>query len=374
MPRVLIVAHHFPPTGTGGVGRALGWARHLPDLGWDVTILAATPTPNWPQDEALTRQIHANVTVHRVASADPRPDSFRGLGHRELSFLWYRPALKFARALLAKEKFDVMLATSPPPTSLKLAAQLGQEFKLPWVADFRDPWAVREPGPWCRRRRRVYTKLAKAIIAVNPTLAAHLKESLNRKVTVVHNGFEPDEILTNVDRVPRRAVFLGTLPALDTMAPFFKALARGNGEFLHVGHPSTDLAAVVAAEGLKKVEQAGYLPRTEALRKAATGSVFVTALAPDLNLTLPTKVFDYIGLGGPILHLGDKGATTEFIAQHKLGESVSPLQVAAIATTLERIWSRPDLYSEDLKYQFERRRQAEWTAAILMDVVKGRAT
>lgn len=370
MPRVLIIAHHFPPLGTGGVGRALGWARHLPDLGWEVSVLAASPAPHWPEDESLLLQIPETVTVHRVPSADFRPAQFRGMGKRELSFLWYRPAFRFARSLLAGQRYDVMLATCPPPAALRLAANLGAQFHLPWVADFRDPWTVREPGAWRLWRRRVYTRSARAVTAVNPTLAAHLEASLDREVTSIPNGFEPDEIPTGVERVPRRAVFLGTLPEPEIMAPFFKALARSGGDFLHIGAPCARLGDMAKAEGLNRVEETGYLSRREALTRAATGSVFVTAMAPGLELTLPTKIFDYIGLDGPVLHLGSHRATAEFIAQHHLGESV-PLDVAAIGSALDRLWSAPRRLSAEVKRRFERLRQAERTAAILGDVMKG---
>lgn len=369
-----MIAHHFPPAGTGGVGRALGWARHLPALGWDVTVLAATPTPNWPRDEALTRQIPASVAVHRITSADPRPDAFRGIGHRELSFLWYRPALRKLRSLVRNDPPDVILATSPPPTSPRLAAHMGEEFGIPWVADFRDPWAVRTPGPWCRWRRRVYTRQANACSAVNPVLADHLAVELQRDVTTIYNGFEPDEIPFGVSRVPKRVVFLGTLPSLNTLAPFFKALAMVNGELLHVGVVKPQLSEFAGTQGLARVTSAGYLSRREALQLAASGSAFITALEPGLDLTLPTKVFDYIGLGGPILHLGSHRAIGDFIRDHALGQAVPQDQPDAIAQGLERLWSYHASYSEQLKSRFERKRQAEDTEAMLSGVLKGRAS
>jgi glycosyltransferase involved in cell wall biosynthesis len=372
MPRVLIIAHHFPPAGTGGVGRALGWARHLPAVGWDVTILAATPAPNWPLDQALTQQIPDTVAIYHVPSADYRPASLRGMGHRELSFLWYRPALVALRSIVKQDRPDVILATSPPPTSLRLAARVGKEFGIRWVADFRDPWTVRAPGPWRSWRRRIHASQAAAVTAVNPTLTAHLEQSLKRDVITIYNGFEPDEIPNGVQRVPRRAVYLGTLPKLGTMAAFFKALSQADGEFLHIGHPSPNLAAFAQAQGLTSVQTAGYLQRTDALRLAATGSVFITALEVGLDLTLPTKVFDYVGLGGPILHLGSHWAMADFLSEHDLGEAVSATSPVTIATALDRIWSGPTPYSDELKSHFERKRQAERTAALLQDVLKSR--
>ena len=372
MPRVLIIAHHFPPAGTGGVGRALGWARHLPALGWDVTILAATPSPHWPLDRTLTRQIPDTVAVYHVPSADYRPASLRGMGHRELSFLWHRPALVALRSIVKQDRPDVILATSPPPTSLRLAARVGKEFSIRWVADFRDPWTVRAPGPWRSWRRRIHASQAAAVTAVNPTLTAHLEQSLKRDVITIYNGFEPDEIPKDVQRVPRRAVYLGTLPRLGTMAAFFKALSQADGEFLHIGHPSPSLAAFAGAQGLASVQTAGYLQRTDALRTAATASVFITALEGGLTLTLPTKVFDYVGLGGPILHVGKRGATAEFIADHGLGDSVRPHDVADMARALGRLWSGPLPASEDARSRFTRRRQAEDTSKVLSDVLRSR--
>jgi glycosyltransferase involved in cell wall biosynthesis len=372
MPRVLIIAHHFPPAGTGGVGRALGWARHLPALGWDVTILAATPAPNWPLDASLLEQIPARVRVHRIPSADPRPDSLRGIGRRELSFLWHRPALVFARSLLAGERFDVILATSPPPASLRLAATLGKEFSTPWVADFRDPWTVHPPGPWRSWRRRIYATQARVITSVNATLSAHLEAALGRKVSTIHNGFEPEEIPKDIQRVPRRVVYLGTLPELDTLAPLFSALSQTDGEFFHIGAPNPDLPAFALSLDLKRVLSAGYQPRTDALRHAATGSVFITALERGLALTLPTKVFDYIGLGGPILHLGSHHAMAAFMSEHKLGEAVSA-NASAIALKLTRMWDKHAPYPDELKSRFTRKRQAEQTASVLMNVLKDQA-
>jgi hypothetical protein len=66
MPRVLIVAYFFPPLGGGGVHRPLGWARHLPALGWDVTVLASGPAGYWIHDESLSAHVPARTEVKRI--------------------------------------------------------------------------------------------------------------------------------------------------------------------------------------------------------------------------------------------------------------------------------------------------------------------
>jgi glycosyltransferase involved in cell wall biosynthesis len=371
MRRVLIIGYHFPPTGTGGVGRALGWARHLPSLGWDVTVLSAPPQPNWPRDPTLLNQIPESVTVHRIAAADPRPDRFRSLHHKELTFLWFNPALQFARELLKRESFDVILATAPPPAAHRLAAHLGREFDVPWIADFRDPWGVRAPSVWRRWRRNVYVQQATGVVAVNDSLRVHLERALNREAATVFNGFEPDEMPDGIERVPKRAVYLGTLSGLNTLDGFYKALALNGGEFLHIGsHRNHDLSSRALAAGLEHTRQTGYLPRALAIAEAATGSVFILSLNPELNLALPAKTFDYIGLGGPLLYVGGPGAASDFLQRHELGMAVPAHDLEMIAEALHRLWQQPRALSPEVQARFSRDHQVLQMSDILHSVVR----
>jgi glycosyltransferase involved in cell wall biosynthesis len=373
MRRVLVVAYHFPPTGTGGVGRALGWARHLPALGWQPTILAATPHPNWPRDESLLQQLPADVQVHRVSPWDPRPAAWRGLNHRELTFLWHRPALAAGRTLLRRTAHDLILATAPPPAAHAIASRLAGEFGIPWVADFRDPWGVRAPAFWRRRRRRAYLQSANAVIGVNETLCAHLEDSLRRPVHLLFNGYEPDEMPVGVAHVPRRTVFLGTLSEFNDFDTFFGALAELEGEFVHIGAVrGYDLAARTAAAGLSRVRACGYLPRADALREAATASVFLLSLKADLELALSAKTFDYIGLGGPILSVGDHGAAADFLrAREDLGRVVPAADGAQIRAALEQLFSAAPRLGEEQRREFARSHLAEGLARILAETVTG---
>ena len=369
MRRVLVIAYHFPPVGTGGVGRALGWARHLPASGWQPTILAATPHPKWPRDESLLRQVSADVEVHRVRPWDPRPASWRGLNHRELTFLWHPPALACGRRLLQQMPHDLILATAPPPAAHAIASRLARQFDIPWVADFRDPWGVRAPAFWRRRRRRQYLQSADAVIAVNETLQTHLQDSLRRAVNLLFNGFEADEMPADVKRVPRRAVFLGTLSDFNDFDTFFAALAALDGEFLHIGAVRRyDLAARAAVAGLTRARSTGYLPRAEALREAATGSVFLLSLKADLELALSAKTFDYVGLGGPILCVGDRGAAADFIrGREGLGLVVPAHDRAQIGTALERLWTAATRIREDRRCEFARSHLTAELARILTE-------
>ena len=46
-----------------------------------------------------------------------------------------------AKKYLNDEKVDAIIATGDPFVLFKYAADLGEEFKVPWIADYRDPWS-----------------------------------------------------------------------------------------------------------------------------------------------------------------------------------------------------------------------------------------
>ena len=44
MPRILLVAYHFPPlAGSSGIQRTLRFVQHLPKFGWQPMVLSAHP-------------------------------------------------------------------------------------------------------------------------------------------------------------------------------------------------------------------------------------------------------------------------------------------------------------------------------------------
>jgi glycosyltransferase involved in cell wall biosynthesis len=312
-------------------------------------------------------QIPDTVTVERVRTWDPRPAAWRGLQHRELTLLWRWPALAAGRKMMRAGRFDAIAATAPPPVAHAVAAQLAREFGVPWVADFRDPWSVRRPGVWRRWRRRVYASSAASVVAVNDALCGHLSSSLRRPVRTLYNGFEPDEMPSRRPYAARRSLFLGTLSESTDLDVFYRALARLDGEFVHIGATQRyNLKQRAAASGLTRVTSTGYLPRARALREAADAGVYVLSVRADLDLTLPAKVFDYLGLGGPVLCVGDRGAAAEFVRRHEgLGLCVPAHDEEAICRGLETLWQRSEPWPPARRRAYARPQLAGMLARIL---------
>ena len=77
MKRVLMLAFHFPPlAGSSGIQRTLGFARHLPEFGWQPLILTATPGAYEQPATTLTKDRESgdlSPVVHRQRSAPRLP-------------------------------------------------------------------------------------------------------------------------------------------------------------------------------------------------------------------------------------------------------------------------------------------------------------
>src|SRR3982750_804414 len=74
--RILLISYLFPPIGGVGVQRALNFAKHLPDQGFDVHVLTAKNASAATRDEALVRQIPTEVKVHSAFTPE-MPFEFR---------------------------------------------------------------------------------------------------------------------------------------------------------------------------------------------------------------------------------------------------------------------------------------------------------
>ena len=129
----------------------LGFAQHLPALGWDVSVLSCGNYPYEPIDPDLSIRVPSGVAVYEVGY--PEFAGWRLLLSRLAcrAGIWYegRVWLKTVWQIITKltgEKAPDVILTSGPP---HLAHMLGRRAKrlsdVAWVADFRDPWVA---GEW----------------------------------------------------------------------------------------------------------------------------------------------------------------------------------------------------------------------------------
>jgi glycosyltransferase involved in cell wall biosynthesis len=111
---------------------------------------------------------------------------------------WIRSALRTANTLLLKEHFDVLLSSSPFPSVHCISSVLKKNYKIKWIADFRDPWSQSHNYSLPKFRFFLDSWLEKKIISkadlvttVSEGFAKKLRLIHGSKVNVVRNGYQP---------------------------------------------------------------------------------------------------------------------------------------------------------------------------------------
>src|SRR4051794_9745081 len=216
MRRVLIVAYYFPPLGGIGSLRVSGLANHLPEYGWEPTVLAPRdgayyrdPQISFPEHRVIrTPSIELSRTGKRVlraggsdvAAADVggARAAVRRVAHAALYFPdaqvgWYVPALITARRALRERRFDAIFSSSFPITAHLVARRLHRWLSIPWIAEFRDPWSamLSFQGRSATRAARLERALAREssrVAMTSPSWAELHSRLWGREVDVILNG------------------------------------------------------------------------------------------------------------------------------------------------------------------------------------------
>lgn len=467
-PRVLIVAHEFPPIGGIGVQRPYKFATYLPDFGWEPVVLTQTArySPTWDPSllsglgdvrvwrapdpfHLLQAWLHARqqTAAHAAARsggvsagsqpAGGRTNRLRGAlkGLQAAFFLpdnaaWWLPyAQRLGRTRLEDEPVDAIYATSPPHTSLLVAALLADAFGVPLVADFRDPWVSNlHRGEDSGLRRRLDRSL-EAFVVETAAIILTVTDSFRRdfcerypafadKLRVIPNGYDARDLYGVADRRTQTGaahsaaglppaqdrrftiyyggilyekrspeLFLrGLALALDDGLPRERLAARFAGVFDYPGKDAH--AALVRELGLSDVVHIlGYVPhaRHVELMKEADVLLLVGDKTPAASAYVPAKLYEYLGAGKPVLALVQPGEASRLVEECEAGfvlplsqsgpEEESDIQrTAGIITQVFRRWEAGDFRSwspSPLAKQYERREQARLLADLLNGLTNG---
>ena len=387
--RVLLLCYFYPPLAGGGVHRVLSFTRHLPERGWDCTVVCAGEEDYWVIDDSLSARVPATTEVLRVRggsglsallrwSRAPRGRrSGRAFGRlRSLSDWWLLPdsyvgwagrARAAAARRIQRGGIDAVLSSSPPDSVHLAGRALRRRFGLPWIADFRDPWIGltfrTPPTAWHRARHAALEcgvlEDADAVLVASRTHQRALGTACGGRIdhARVHrlpNGFEAD---VEEERAPAPAggpdhftlAFTGTLSLMPDTEVFLEAVhemlkrhpeARRTLRAKLAGPYDAGYADRSVALGLTPgiVEFQG--PRDHAASRALQRSADLLLLwQPRATPTMvPGKLYEYLDAGRPILALLDPEGEAAELARRGGAEVVAPGDRDALAAALGRRW------------------------------------
>jgi colanic acid biosynthesis glycosyl transferase WcaI len=358
---LVFVTQQFPPDKSGHASRLSETSTSLSAEGWDVTVLA--PPPSFPHGEferswqRIKQSQVEGVTVNRLWAWQPtEPDP--GF----LSRLSYYVVFAVHAALwllLHRREHDVVITTTPPITT-GIAGLLWGLSGRQWVVDVRDLWIdasislgfISEGGlleRFSRRFQRRVLQTADRIAVTTETLGEELctqyGDGLSAKLLHVPNGVTIQESRSTTDggknidtaegtgtasndarsspdsddEQPWIAIYTGNIGHAQDLGLCIEALRslpeRVTLRLVGGGDALPELEELTEQLGLDhRVEFHGPVPHEEVPPMLDDARVGLAPLKddPELAYAMPSKVYEYLGHGLPVVTTG-RGELERFV-------------------------------------------------------------
>lgn len=390
--KILLIAYDYPPTRSP---RALRWrylSRELALLGHAVHVLV----PDLGEPGVELPQSPGSIVVHRtfpgplgwlVGAANrkrfiqsdnepgpPGPPGATRLSWRgrlvdfakRLSGLflfpdvraewtpWARRALQKA---LAEVKPDVVITSHEPASTLPLGIY-AQLYGFAWVADLGDPvCAAYTPRRWKARAMALEAKvsaLADHVLVTTEATRALLIERHGQdpqRCAVLPNGYDDRRSTSNEDAVDipfdderLELVYAGRLYGYRDPAALLHAVLQSPGVRLTLvvpDPPPIDGAEAITAASGERVRVLGPLPHVQVQRMLERADVLVNFGDRGQPVRVPAKLYEYLGIARPILHVqgNDEDAGANLLCGLRRGWLCTD-DSGALATRLKELRER----------------------------------
>lgn len=343
------MTYHYIPENVPSTLHPRFFAKYLPEFGVDADVLASSFSPF----SSLDMSHDANPNVHRTPLGRDR-DRMKEL-HRWETFLcwhlkvpdwgrpWISPGAAAGIRMLEEHKYDLLISFSPCFSAHRAALRIKQRFpELPWFAYLADPFVgnpflhANPVQQWLNERleKKVF-EAANGVIANTEAVEAIWRDrypQLASKFSNIPNGFDleesvvahpiPDDRKTPI-LMHAGSLYGGRFPKMlfESMDRLTRAGQLTDAD-LHVQLVGGfDAKSVSCPDLIESMKQRGNLilhepvSRPEALRLAGEADYLLLVDLNEANtkFQVPSKLFDYLRIGRPILCYTPRGSETQSI-------------------------------------------------------------
>jgi glycosyltransferase involved in cell wall biosynthesis len=433
MKRVLILTNSFPPVNEVCVYRYLSCAQYLRQHGWTSVVL----TPEWTLSKrtyferrmGLADSVHGcskrwdphfnadeSILVERVPFQDPQekkaPVWREWWAKHTHTYAKYVMGdlpcnmLRAGRVACQRTKFDAIISGGDPEYLFRVASQLCWEWKIPWIADYRDvvdqfPVTTTNPVSYllthlARRvliaRNNRHVQAASARVTVSEGFAEILRARNRIPVHVIRNGFDPNDFRAYLERARKAnacftVTYGGTLYDVQDPSVFLDGIdlfledtvqAREKMQVVFFGQSSDAIRAKLSRMKHRDVIVfGGTVTRPDMVERYCASDILLLVPAQGSARGkghTPAKLFEYLGSERPILSAPEDGDITDrILAETKAGVvATTPGAVARQVRAWYREWCETGtVASRCLKqevYKYTRQSQAKQMAEVLDEV------
>lgn len=422
---ILIITYHFPPSTVAASFRPLRLAKYLPELGYKIWVLTATPGsyPPGRTDRQLAKEVPPSVHVTRLPNLNPLPwyESRKATpaNHRssQISNLkskipnlksllvelakfpdsdasWAAASLLCALYLIIRNRIDVIYTSAPPFGAHVLGLALKRITGRPWIAHYGNPWTANPSISWncaafkrlCDRLDRSVAQSADAVLVLDEILADCIRDLGRDSGVHVHpNGFDPAQFSpTDLPDGRFTITYAGSLYNMHDPRVIYEALsrverdnpsARADMRIIFAGPPESDPLRDGAPPDIEFTGPLAHCDLARALNDSHVLLDFLTA-SSEQKFTVSCKLYEYMAARRPILAVTPEGPLANEIRRLELGKVAPCDNPTAVARAMMDFYSdykagalrMPDSAGIDA---FSAPNQARDFARIVEDVCSG---
>jgi len=406
--KILFLTENFPPETNAAATRVFERGLYWAKWGHQVTIL--TSAPNFPKGKLFNgyNNCWRNVEIMdglRVVRVKTYIAVNQGTFRRTLDFLSFMFSSFFIG--LFEQRPDVIVATSPQFFAAVGGWFLAAVRRIPFVFELGDLWPASivavgafRPGQLIQLIEKIELFLYRRADAIVALTDAFKKDLIFRgiysgKIAVVINGVDNwrygprdnDKALEKKYHLKNKFVlgYMGTLGMAHGLTNVLDAatllVENKNICFLFVGG-GADLNTLVEEAKARNLPNVVFMPPQP---KAVMPDVWSLCDIALVHLksekifegVIPSKIFEAMAMGLPILIVSPKGEASKIICQEKAGIHVPAENPIALAGALEKLYfdeqERGALASQSFQasFNYSRSRQAHHMIDVLNMVVEG---
>lgn len=339
MPKVLIISSVFPPQSDVGGLRPAMMAKYLPRYDWEPFVL----TRDYGSDHTAKNEkmnLGSIVSDDHIVRVEVTKEEEKDYLNKRGFFGTIRDVVTIEKAFppgvfdkvwaTARQRFkksdvDIIWATFPDFPTLRLARELSECLKVPWIADFRDiteqeqgvdsSWRVQLLHMRSNLRRKMLVQNASCLTSVSKFHCRTLQTKTGKSCDLIYNGYDTElfQPLAPLKSEKFKIVYMGRILSKSIRNPclFFKAMdslvSKGfidedKAEIYFYGVELNILQAIAGKFRSWKLcispARVDYTAVSDILRNA---SILLLLTERGRNGILTTKLFEYLAVERPIL-------------------------------------------------------------------------
>jgi glycosyltransferase involved in cell wall biosynthesis len=319
--KILIISQFFYPDVTAAAFRIKETADLLSAKGHEVHVIAGEPHKGQIEGEKID---DGNLKITRVPI-------YKYQGRGKWDYILHYFSFMLGAMLAAFKhpgKFDVVWASSPPLFTGISGLVVSILKRAKFALDIRDIWPesaavtgqISTEGFLFKAAKKVEKylyKKAKLLSCVAKPMAKYLKETSGKNPVVIYNSI-PKNMTLPPKQTPANnptnleILYIGNMGYCQNLSLVLDAakILQQKGiktiKYVLIGNgvEKPILEKRVSEEKLDNVDIRDIVPKSEALELIKTSSALMLHLKADgtMDKTIPSKVFDYMAGGRPILY------------------------------------------------------------------------